>query len=207
MMRMRMTRDCNYGTLGTQACAACKYQRRKCSIDCPLAPYFPPKRSREFLNVHKLFGVSNVLRILKRVHPSTKADTINSIIYEAEAWGRDPIYGCVGIILFLQVQVEHLRLELEFVRNQISLVERNIFIQDKSKLYDEQQYYPDLIDVVCCATPSTTNENVYLQKDRIKYNHGVLHEWNDDCMKMEFDSTKTQPYICGAPCGLGSTRL
>mgnify|MGYP006970570214 FL=1 len=84
------------------------------------------------------------------------------------------------------------------------LPEMHIF---KEKLYHEQQYYPDLIDVVCCATPSTTNENVYLQNDRIKYNDGVSHEWNDDYMKMEFDSTKTQPHIYGAPCGLASTRL
>ncbi|KAE9467926.1 hypothetical protein C3L33_00163, partial [Rhododendron williamsianum] len=40
----------------THACAACKYQRRKCAPDCVLAPYFPHHRQRQFLNAHKLFG-------------------------------------------------------------------------------------------------------------------------------------------------------
>eukprot|EP01018_Ginkgo_biloba_P004494 Gb_07877 [translate_table: standard] len=108
----------------TQACAACKYQRRKCSPECPLAPYFPPDQPKQFLNVHKLFGVSNILRILKQLDASQKSDAMKSIVYEAEAWEHDPVHGCFGIITMLRTQVESLKEELDFVRNQIGFIEQ-----------------------------------------------------------------------------------
>ncbi|CAN8269373.1 unnamed protein product [Cochlearia groenlandica] len=52
-----------------QACAACKYQRRKCASDCILAPYFPHDRHNQFLNAHKLYGVSNITKII--IHPKS----------------------------------------------------------------------------------------------------------------------------------------
>ncbi|KAI5068225.1 hypothetical protein GOP47_0016570 [Adiantum capillus-veneris] len=109
----------------TQACAACKYQRRKCTPDCPLAPYFPPDQPKQFLNVHRLFGVSNVLRILRQVTPSLKADAIKSIVYEADAWERDPVHGCLGLISILQNQVDDLQLELVRARSQIFFLEQS----------------------------------------------------------------------------------
>eukprot|EP00250_Pteridium_aquilinum_P002817 c13043_g1_i1 orf=1-810(-) len=112
-------------TVSTQACAACKYQRRKCSPDCPLAPYFPPDQPKQFLNVHRLFGVSNVLRILRQVDPAMKADTIKSIVYEADAWERDPVHGCLGLISILQSQVEALKSEVDRARNEILLIEHS----------------------------------------------------------------------------------
>ncbi|MCO5598011.1 hypothetical protein L7F22_052100 [Adiantum nelumboides] len=112
-------------SISTQACAACKYQRRKCAPDCPLAPYFPPDHPKQFLNVHRLFGVSNVLRILRQVSPSLKADAIKSIVYEADAWERDPVHGCLGLISLLRNQVEDLQLELARARSQIFFLEHS----------------------------------------------------------------------------------
>ncbi|RVW52389.1 hypothetical protein CK203_072095 [Vitis vinifera] len=37
------------GRHGSQACAACKYQRRKCKPECPLAPFFPSHDKERFL--------------------------------------------------------------------------------------------------------------------------------------------------------------
>ncbi|KAI5077773.1 hypothetical protein GOP47_0007597 [Adiantum capillus-veneris] len=104
-----------------QACAACKFQRRKCLPDCPLAPYFPADQPKQFLNVHKLYGVSNTLRILKQVDPSKREDAMKSILYEAAAWDRDPVHGCYGIITLLQAQAEMLREELDYVRTQLRI--------------------------------------------------------------------------------------
>jgi len=118
-----------------QACAACKYQRRKCSPDCPLAPYFPPDQPKQFLNAHKLFGVSNILRILKQLpDDSQKSDAMKSIVYQANAREKDPVHGCFGIIVMLQTQVERLREELEFVRSQTMFLEQ--YYQNRADPYD-----------------------------------------------------------------------
>nr|CAD1825542.1 unnamed protein product [Ananas comosus var. bracteatus] len=46
-------------------CAACKHQRRRCSRDCLLSPYFPASLPHKFACVHKIFGASNVARMLQ----------------------------------------------------------------------------------------------------------------------------------------------
>ncbi|KAK1311840.1 LOB domain-containing protein 27 [Acorus calamus] len=56
-------------TNNNQSCAACKFQRRKCTADCPLAPYFPAENQRDFNHAHRLFGVANVLKITKNLDP------------------------------------------------------------------------------------------------------------------------------------------
>lgn len=106
------------------ACAACKYQRRKCTSDCPLSPYFPPDQPKRFQNVHKLFGVSNILRILKHVDPSKREDTVKSIAYEADTREKDPVHGCLGVITILQNQVSKLKDELAVVREQLYLLQQ-----------------------------------------------------------------------------------
>lgn len=109
---------------GNAACAACKYQRRKCATDCPLAPYFPPDQPKRFLNVHRLFGVSSILRILRQVDPEKREDTVKSIVYEADTREKDPVHGCLGIIHLLQSQVHKLKDELALARDQLYLLEQ-----------------------------------------------------------------------------------
>ncbi|OWM71512.1 LOB domain-containing protein 25-like [Punica granatum] len=94
-------------------CAACKFLRRKCTPDCIFAPYFPPEEPQKFINVHKIFGASNVSKLLNEVHPHQREDTVNSLAYEAEARVKDPVYGCVGAISVLQRQVMSLQKELD----------------------------------------------------------------------------------------------
>ncbi|CAK9236385.1 unnamed protein product [Sphagnum troendelagicum] len=106
------------------ACAACKYQRRKCAPDCPLSPYFPADQPKRFANVHKLFGVSNTLRILKHVDPSQREDTVKSIAYEADTREKDPVHGCLGVIIMLQNQVSKLKDELAMAREQLYMLQQ-----------------------------------------------------------------------------------
>ncbi|XP_010528230.1 PREDICTED: LOB domain-containing protein 25 [Tarenaya hassleriana] len=94
-------------------CAACKFLRRKCTSDCVFAPYFPPEEPTKFANVHRIFGASNVSKILQEVEPHQREDAVNSLAYEAEARLKDPVYGCVGAISILQRQVIRLQRELE----------------------------------------------------------------------------------------------
>ncbi|CAH2078773.1 unnamed protein product, partial [Thlaspi arvense] len=47
-------------------CAACKYLRRRCLQDCIFSPYFPPNNPQKFEYIHKIYGASNVAKILQR---------------------------------------------------------------------------------------------------------------------------------------------
>ncbi|KAH7281566.1 hypothetical protein KP509_36G053800 [Ceratopteris richardii] len=103
----------------TVPCAACKLLRRKCVQECPFAPYFPPAEPHKFACVHKVFGASNVSKMLMEVHESQRADVANSLIYEANARIRDPVYGCLGAISALQQEAQELQAELHALRTQI----------------------------------------------------------------------------------------
>ncbi|KZV49155.1 LOB domain-containing protein 27-like [Dorcoceras hygrometricum] len=104
----------------TPACAACKYQRRKCIPSCPLAPYFPANQSKLFRNVHRLFGVSNVTKTLRSLESEDQRDdAMKSIIYEAEMRDRFPVYGCSVIICQLRFQLQQAMSELSAVSSQL----------------------------------------------------------------------------------------
>lgn len=45
-------------------CAACKLLRRRCAQECPFSPYFSPLEPHKFASVHKVFGASNVSKML-----------------------------------------------------------------------------------------------------------------------------------------------
>ncbi|XP_028807812.1 LOB domain-containing protein 2 [Neltuma alba] len=78
------------------ACAACKHQRKKCSMHCALAPYFPANRNREFQAVHKVFGVSNITKLVKYVKEEHRRKVVESLIWEAFCRQQDPILGSYG---------------------------------------------------------------------------------------------------------------
>ncbi|TVT99789.1 hypothetical protein EJB05_54790, partial [Eragrostis curvula] len=104
-----------------QACAACKYQRRKCNPDCPLARYFPADQQRRFLNAHKLFGVSNIQKTLRRIDPEYGPEAMRALIYQSEARAADPVYGCVRIIKELERQLHMAHAEINAVHHQIAI--------------------------------------------------------------------------------------
>ncbi|VVB02899.1 unnamed protein product [Arabis nemorensis] len=108
------------GTLNTiTPCAACKLLRRRCAQECPFSPYFSPHEPHKFASVHKVFGASNVSKMLMEVPEGQRADAANSLVYEANVRLRDPVYGCMGAISALQQQVQALQAELTAVRSEI----------------------------------------------------------------------------------------
>ncbi|XP_019450747.1 PREDICTED: LOB domain-containing protein 1-like isoform X2 [Lupinus angustifolius] len=93
-------------------CAACKILRRRCAQKCVLAPYFPPTQPAKFIIAHRVFGASNIIKFLQELEESERADAASSMVYEATARLRDPIYGCAGAICHLQNQVNELEAQL-----------------------------------------------------------------------------------------------
>ncbi|KAF3644811.1 LOB domain-containing protein 15 [Capsicum annuum] len=116
-------------------CAACKLLRRRCAEECPFSPYFSPHEPHKFAAVHKVFGASNVSKLLMEVTGSSfenslwqkckevpvgqRADAANSLVYEANVRLRDPVYGCMGAISALQQQIQNLQAELNSIRAEI----------------------------------------------------------------------------------------
>ncbi|KAG5111400.1 hypothetical protein JHK82_040623 [Glycine max] len=100
-------------------CAACKLLRRRCAEECPFSPYFSPHEPQKFAAVHKVFGASNVSKMLMEVPEGQRADAANSLVYEANLRLRDPVYGCMGAISALQQQVQTLQAELNAIRAEI----------------------------------------------------------------------------------------
>ncbi|XP_073121908.1 LOB domain-containing protein 21-like [Henckelia pumila] len=100
----------------SSSCAACKYLKRRCFPNCQFAPYFRSDEPKKFAKVHKVFGASNVSKILKEVGEDEREDTVNSLVYEAEVRLRDPIYGCIGAIVSLQRKMAELQHDLILAR-------------------------------------------------------------------------------------------
>lgn len=120
----------------TQACAACKYQRRKCAPDCILAPYFPHDRQRQFLNAHKLFGVSNITKIIKNLSAPEKDEAMRTIIFQSDVRASDPVGGCYRMIRELQRQIEYSKAELDLVLHQLAICRSQVQQQTNFQAQD-----------------------------------------------------------------------
>lgn len=107
-------------------CGACKFLRRKCVQGCVFAPYFGSEQgAAKFAAVHKVFGASNVSKLLMHIPAPRRHDAVVTVCYEAQARLADPVYGCVASILALQQQVWKFLFLLFFLKN--------IFFKKKEK--------------------------------------------------------------------------
>ncbi|XP_074573642.1 LOB domain-containing protein 6-like [Curcuma longa] len=102
------------------SCAACKCLRRKCTPECVFAPHFPPDNPEKFTYVHKVFGASNVGKILRDLPPSQRELAANSLAYEGQARMQDPIYGCVAHISFLHQNLNYVQRQLYEAKKELS---------------------------------------------------------------------------------------
>ncbi|KAF3436177.1 hypothetical protein FNV43_RR23269 [Rhamnella rubrinervis] len=100
-------------------CGACKFLRRKCVKGCVFAPYFCHEQgASHFAAIHKVFGASNVSKLLAHLPVSDRPGAAITISYEAQARLKDPIYGCVSHIFALQQQVISLQAQLASIKEQ-----------------------------------------------------------------------------------------
>ncbi|MCL7043245.1 hypothetical protein MKW94_030824 [Papaver nudicaule] len=100
------------------ACAACKYQWRKCPPECPFAPIFPRDKVEDFQNVSRIFGASNFIKLLLKLDESERHLAAEAMIIEANARVSDPVYGLGGIAMTLMDKLVYLCSELELVNQQ-----------------------------------------------------------------------------------------
>ncbi|XP_010508576.1 PREDICTED: LOB domain-containing protein 16-like [Camelina sativa] len=102
-------------------CGACKFLRRKCASDCIFAPYFSSEQgAARFAAIHKVFGASNVSKLLLNVPIRDRCEAVVTIAYEAQARLHDPVYGCVSHIFALQQQVAYLQAQVMQMKAQIA---------------------------------------------------------------------------------------
>ncbi|KAH9330738.1 hypothetical protein KI387_002846 [Taxus chinensis] len=94
------------------ACAACRVHRKKCSEECFLAPFFPSAEPDKFAIVHRVFGTSNITKMLQGVADSGRADAVNSMVSEASARLENPVHGCTSALYQLQKQIDELESQL-----------------------------------------------------------------------------------------------
>ncbi|PWA49264.1 lateral organ boundaries domain-containing protein [Artemisia annua] len=100
-------------------CGACKFLRRKCVRGCVFAPYFCHEQgAAHFAAIHRVFGASNVSKLLAHLPVSGRCEAAITIAYEAQARLQDPIYGCVSHIFALQQQVVSLQSQLASLKEQ-----------------------------------------------------------------------------------------
>ncbi|XP_010921015.1 LOB domain-containing protein 12 [Elaeis guineensis] len=124
---------------GSSPCASCKLLRRRCTKDCIFAPFFPSDDPQKFAIVHKVFGASNVSKMLQELPVHQRADAVSSLVYEANARVRDPVYGCVGAISYLQNQVSQLQMQLAVAQAEILCIQ----MQQEPPATTDQQIQPD----------------------------------------------------------------
>ncbi|KAJ6681237.1 LOB DOMAIN CONTAINING PROTEIN [Salix koriyanagi] len=73
------------GTGTGSPCGACKFLRRKCASDCIFAPYFCSEQGpARFAAIHKVFGASNVSKLLLHVPAAERFEAVVTIAYEAQ---------------------------------------------------------------------------------------------------------------------------
>nr|CAB3497926.1 unnamed protein product [Digitaria exilis] len=102
-------------------CAACKNQRRRCSQDCVLAPYFPASDPQRYACVQRVFGASNVARMLQSLPIHERGKAADTMAVEAQRRVQDPVYGCAGIVGRLQGEIRAVQCELAMTQARIAV--------------------------------------------------------------------------------------
>ncbi|KAI4322226.1 hypothetical protein L6164_021937 [Bauhinia variegata] len=125
-------------------CAACKILRRRCAEKCVLAPYFPPTEPAKFTIAHRVFGASNIIKSLQELPEAQRANAVSSMVYEASARIRDPVYGCAGAICQLQKQVNELQAQLA---------------KAQAELVNMQLQQANLVALLCVEMSQTPQES------------------------------------------------
>nr|ATI23617.1 transcription factor LBD21 [Brassica rapa var. rapa] len=103
----------------SSSCAACKLLKRRCTPTCIFAPHFRSSDQITFAKVHKVFGASNVSKLLSEVPEEQRQETVNSLAYEADVRLNDPVYGCIGAIASLQKKMLELQHDIAVARNRL----------------------------------------------------------------------------------------
>ncbi|KAI3915065.1 hypothetical protein MKW92_007254 [Papaver armeniacum] len=112
-------------------CAACKYNKKGCSPECPLAPIFAPNRVEDYEVVTRVFTARNFMKLIELAEPRQQALAAESLITEAKARVADPVRGLAGHVHNLYLRLDDLRCELGMIKQQNELIRRRHTLQHK----------------------------------------------------------------------------
>ncbi|KAG8067847.1 hypothetical protein GUJ93_ZPchr0005g15654 [Zizania palustris] len=68
-------------------------------------------------------SVRSMVSCMQELPAQQRGDAVSSLVYEANARMRDPVYGCVGAISFLQNQVSQLQMQLAVAQAEILCIQ------------------------------------------------------------------------------------
>ncbi|KAL2497312.1 LOB domain-containing protein 24 [Abeliophyllum distichum] len=128
--------------MASTRCAACKYLRRRCPSDCIFSLYFPSNNPQRFAYVHKIFGASNIGKMLQDLPLHRRADAADSLYYEAHCRIKDPVYGCVGIINILLQEIYNVQCQIAKIQAEIAFL--GTHAQSDQTQYQQLQIAPNL---------------------------------------------------------------
>ncbi|KZV17295.1 LOB domain-containing protein [Dorcoceras hygrometricum] len=117
--------------MNSSRCAACRHLRRRCPSDCIFSPYFPSHDSKRFRCVHKIYGASNVAKMLQELPADRRAEAADSLYYEAYCRLKDPVYGCVGTITILCQQIHNAQCQLATTQAEIASLSAHSGLQNQ----------------------------------------------------------------------------
>ncbi|KAM4102215.1 hypothetical protein ACB094_05G207100 [Castanea mollissima] len=123
-------------------CAACKSLRRRCTKACVLAPYFPPTNPQRFACVHKIFGASNITKMLEQLPVHLRPMAADCMSFEASSRVEDPVYGSVRIISQLLEKIIEAQSELVKTNGEIA------FHKAQQQLQQQQMQQLQMIHAV-----------------------------------------------------------
>ncbi|KAL2322268.1 hypothetical protein Fmac_026647 [Flemingia macrophylla] len=94
--------------------------RRHDDESCEFGRFFPANKFVDFERACQLFGLANMLRLLRCVEPAERQAAADSIMREAVMWQNEPIDGVYGKVLRLTSQIKSSENELERVNALLS---------------------------------------------------------------------------------------
>jgi hypothetical protein len=69
--------------------------------------------------LHKVFGASNVAKLLNELNTSEREAAVNMLTYEAESRLQDPVYGCVGLVSLLQHKLREVKTDFMTAKKEL----------------------------------------------------------------------------------------
>ncbi|KAI3744107.1 hypothetical protein L1987_57182 [Smallanthus sonchifolius] len=119
-------------------CASCRHQRKKCTQKCVLAQFFPAEKSQDFQAVHRVFGVSNVTKLVKGLSREDGKKAVDSLIWEANCRLNDPVLGPLG-------EFQRVSEELKYYKSQYQVANIHHNLRQGAVLYNNKSAQPRLI--------------------------------------------------------------
>ncbi|TVU21523.1 hypothetical protein EJB05_31163, partial [Eragrostis curvula] len=103
-----------------QTCAACMHRRRQCEPGCVLAPYFRPEHWERFVAVNRVYGADNVANLLAELPPEQRPHAAATLVFEARAAIKYPVYRCVSYVVVLQQMLKEKQGQLAAAREELA---------------------------------------------------------------------------------------